>query len=166
MIDRPTLSRELRNVWRASRRVVGGLLTLALVVTTWTLLAGDPPRADLTTATAAAPAWGHEALADVQDRMREVSPIGLANACGMGSSSCAKCHNGTRASAPKTEKWHTDHKTVNESCVGCHSGNPRLMKAEMAHAKMVVDARTAPDNCTKCHKSDDMTKLMAAYQKK
>jgi hypothetical protein len=166
MIDRPTLSRELRNLWRASRRVVSSLLTLALVATAWALLAGDPPRADAGPATAAAPGWGHEALADVQERLREVSPIGLANACGMGSSSCAKCHNGTRAAAPKAEKWHTDHKTVNDSCVGCHRGNPRIMKADLSHAKMVVDSRTAPETCTACHKSDDMTKLMAAYQKK
>ncbi|MDP1650639.1 MAG: hypothetical protein Q8M01_20910 [Rubrivivax sp.] len=166
MIDRPSLTRELRRLWRASRRVVGGLLTLALVVTTWALLAGSPQRAELANDTAAAPGWGQEALADVQERMREVSPIGLANACGMGSSSCAKCHNGTRAVAPKPGKWHTDHKTVNDSCAGCHRGNPRLMKTELAHAKMVVDPRTAPENCTACHKSDDMTKLMAAYQKK
>ena len=166
MSDRPTLTRELSRLWRASRRVVGGLLTLTLVVTAWALLAGNPQRADLATETAAAPGWGQEALADVRERMREVSPIGLANACGMGSSSCAKCHNGTRAGAAKPEKWHTDHKTVNDSCVGCHRGNPRLMKADLAHAKMVVDSRTAPETCTTCHKSDDMTKLMAAYQKK
>ncbi len=166
MIDRPTLSRELRNLWRASRRVVSSLLTLALVATAWALLAGDPPRADQGSPVAAAPGWGQEALADVQERLREVSPIGLANACGMGSSSCAKCHNGTRAAAPKAEKWHTDHKTVNDSCVGCHRGNPRIMKADLSHAKMVVDSRTAPETCTACHKSDDMTKLMAAYQKK
>lgn len=166
MTDRPTPSRELRLFWRASRRVVGRLLTLALVATSWAMLAGDPQRTDPAVDTAAAPGWGHEALADVQERMREVSPIGLANACGMGASSCAKCHNGTRAGAPKAEKWHTDHKTVNDSCVGCHRGNPRLMKADLAHAKTVVDPRKAPETCATCHKSDDMSKLMAAYQKK
>ena len=166
MIDRPTPTRPLHKLWRAGRRTVAGLLTLALVATAWTLLAGDPPHAGGAPGAAAAPGWGHEALADVQERLREVSPIGLANACGMGASSCAKCHNGTRAGAPKPEKWHTDHKTVNDSCVGCHRGNPRLMKAELAHAKMVVDSRTAPETCTTCHKGDDVSKLMAVYQKK
>ncbi len=165
MMDRQTLLRELRQLWRASRRVVGGLIAVTVLGSSWSMLAGDPVRETTATPLASSPGWGHEAVAGIQERMREVSPIGSANACGMGLSSCAKCHNGTRAGLAKPEKWHTDHKTVNDSCVGCHRGNPRIMKADLAHTKMVVDSRTAPETCTTCHKSDDMSKLMAAYKK-
>ncbi len=86
----------------------------------------------------------------MQTGLEKISPIALANACGMGASSCFKCHNGTRAAAPKSDKatdpWHPDHKTVNDSCVGCHNGNARLMKEEMAHAKMLSTLAAAPDN--------------------
>lgn len=146
-------------------RTAAGLGLVFAVAITWTFVAGDEPAA-ATQASATAPeGWGHEALADVRQRMRSVSLIAQANACGMGASSCFKCHNGTRAAAPKQAKWHTDHRTVNDSCVGCHKGNARLIKAELAHANLVKDARTAPDTCAKCHKGNDAADLLSSYKK-
>jgi hypothetical protein len=77
------------------------------------------------------PSWGGEALNAVYRGIAESSPIQLANACGSGASSCFKCHDGKRASAPKydeqTSPWHLNHKTVEHSCVGCHK-NERIVR--------------------------------------
>ena len=114
------------------------------------------------------PAWGSEALDAVRDRAFALAPISIANACGLGASSCFKCHNGTRAEAPKMDKksnpWHTDHMTVNDDCVGCHGGNPRIIKKDLAHANLAKDPRTKPEACTKCHKSGDAPTLLKTYQ--
>ncbi|MDO9226066.1 MAG: cytochrome c3 family protein [Pseudomonadota bacterium] len=119
------------------------------------------------TTTAQSQAWGSESLADLRSGLDMISPIALANACGMGASSCFKCHNGKRASAPNMDAakapWHAQHKKVNNSCVGCHKGNPRLMKEDMAHAGMLKGPRAGADACGDCHKSD-LAKLEAVYQ--
>lgn len=111
--------------------------------------------------------WGSEALVEVRAGLERISPIALANACGMGASSCFKCHNGKRAAAPNMDPakapWHAQHKKVNNSCIGCHKGNPRLMKAEMAHAGMLKGPRGGADACGNCHKSE-LGKLEAVYQ--
>ncbi|MBK7063141.1 MAG: hypothetical protein IPI03_00865 [Rubrivivax sp.] len=150
-----------RSLWRAA----AGLALVFAFAITWTFVASEEPMAAPQASAAPSQGWGHEALADVRQRMRSVSIIADANACGMGASSCFKCHNGTRAAAPKQEKWHTDHKTVNDSCVGCHKGNARLIKADLAHANMIKDARTAPDTCTKCHKGNEAAELLKSYKK-
>ena len=66
--------------------------------------------------------WGNEALKAIHANVASYSPIRLANACGLGASSCFKCHNGSRAKAPasdpKTAPWHVQHETVNYSCAG------------------------------------------------
>lgn len=162
----------LRVVRDLRRSLLRASLALAIGVPLaigWTLLSGLPEGAqDAAPRPAAAiPAdgWGHEAIANVQQHMRKISPIADANACGMGASSCFKCHNGARAVAPRAEKWHTDHKSVNDSCVGCHKGNARLIKAELAHAGLVKDARTQPDNCAVCHKGGNTAALLASYKK-
>ena len=164
---RPThpLVHRLGDLCRRGLRTLAGMGVLAVVAVAWTLLAGEgPPRPEAPPA-AASTGWGHEALADVRERMRAVSPIAEANACGMGASSCFKRHNGTRAGAPKAEKWHSDHRSVNDSCVGCHKGNARLIKAELAHAGMVKDARLSPDLCSNCHKSGNLATLVSSYKK-
>lgn len=112
-------------------------------------------------------AWGSESLADLRGGLDRISPIALANACGMGASSCFKCHNGKRAGAPNMDPakapWHVQHKKVNNSCVGCHKGNPRLMKEDMAHSGMLKAPRAGADACGNCHASD-LAKFEAVYQ--
>lgn len=119
-------------------------------------------------AVAKAPAWGSEALRTAGDRAFEWAPFPVANACGIGASSCFKCHNGTRAIAPKDDKkatpWHPDHKVVTDDCVGCHGGNPRIIKKELAHHKMVANPLTTPAVCERCHKSGNAPALLKKYQ--
>lgn len=113
--------------------------------------------------------WGNEALDTTRLHVAIWSPISLANACGAGASSCFKCHDGRRAQAPTTDKrsgpWHVDHARVNHSCAGCHSGNPRIIKKEIAHVGLIADPRTKFDNCASCHKPEDVAGLLAKYQK-
>jgi hypothetical protein len=129
------------------------------------LASGDRPR-DGATATVAA-GWGSESLVELQSGLGKLSPIALANACGMGASSCFKCHNGKRAGAPNMDAakapWHTHHNKVNNSCVGCHKGNPRLMKEDLAHAGMLKSPRGGADACGGCHKAD-LAKVEAMYK--
>lgn len=119
-------------------------------------------------APAARPDWGSEVLSVAREQAFELAPFAVANACGIGASSCFKCHNGTRAAAPKMDKtaspWHPDHKTVNDSCVGCHSGNARLIKKEIAHANLIKDPRAKAEQCANCHKSGDSAALLKSYQ--
>lgn len=114
--------------------------------------------------------WGQEAIVDWREYAAALSPIANANACGMGASSCFKCHNGTRAAAPKmdakTAPWHLEHKSVNGSCVGCHKGKDRLIKKELAHEGMIKDSRLkVAETCDSCHKSGNTAELNKRYQK-
>lgn len=127
---------------------------------------GDIP-APRDTESVAAQGWGAESLAEVRSSLRQISPVALANACGMGASSCFKCHNGKRAAAPNMDAakapWHAQHKKVNNSCVGCHKGNPRLMKEDLAHAGMLKGPRGGHNACGSCHTSD-LAKVEAMYK--
>ena len=116
------------------------------------------------------PGWGQEAIEDLREHAAALSPIANANACGMGASSCFKCHNGGRAPAPKvdakTGQWHLDHKSVNGSCAGCHKGNERLVKKELAHEGLVKNPRlNAANTCDSCHKAGNTAELNRRYQK-
>jgi hypothetical protein len=153
---------------RIGRWIVGTVLLVAL----WGLAVGVASWIDWSAATRdaqrASPSsdWGSEALTVARQQALDWMPLPVANACGIGASSCFKCHNGTRAAAPKSDKanrWHADHKTVNDSCVGCHGGNARLIKKEIAHANLVKDARTKPEMCSSCHKSGDLAALVKTY---
>lgn len=112
--------------------------------------------------------WGSESLSQVYDALSDISPISLANACGLGASSCFKCHNGKRAAAANMDSekapWHSQHAKVNNSCAGCHQGNPRLMKENMAHNRMLGDPRTdLQQACSTCHSGVDLNELSKAY---
>jgi hypothetical protein len=114
--------------------------------------------------------WGHEAVVDLREYAAALSPIASANACGLGASSCFKCHNGSRAAAPKmdakVDPWHTDHKTVNGSCAGCHKGQQRLIKKELAHEGLIKDPRMKiAEICDACHKTGNSAELLKRYQK-
>ncbi len=109
--------------------------------------------------------WSSEVLANIHEKIVITSPIPVANACGLGASSCFKCHNGKRAALP-TELWHEQHTKVNHSCTGCHKGNERLMMQSMAHKNLVADPRTKPQEiCSDCHTDGDVQTLLDTYQK-
>jgi hypothetical protein len=162
---------KLKNIYRATAgqlqriTLVIGVLTIAAVALA---LIDDPSdgrngsrsRAD-TGPVAGGFSWGDE----VQNAIAALSPIQLANACGLGASSCYKCHNGKRAALPKmADIWHDDHRKSNYSCAGCHQGNPRLLKKKLAHNKLIVNPRLKPKRCNVCHLSKDGASLVARYQ--
>lgn len=111
--------------------------------------------------------WGGEAVVAISEGAARISPFKLANACGLGASSCFKCHNGKRAGLPNMDQkkapWHAQHSKVNNSCVGCHKGNSRIMKEELAHAKMIAKPfDNKADSCASCH-TGDLAKVQGAY---
>lgn len=150
----------LGKIWRGS--VMLSLLGLSIA-----LVAGLAGRHAEESAGTVAMGWGAEATAALVEGATRLSPIPLANACGLGASSCFKCHNGKRAAAPEMDAakapWHAQHAKVNNSCVGCHKGNSRIMKEEIAHAKMLAKPRDNTDEaCGSCHKGD-LSKVQGAY---
>ena len=150
--------------WRRSlRRVASIALTLTLGLALW--LFGADRRAGDAPQTVAA--WGDEALQAQPNSLADWLPLAPANACGLGASSCFKCHNGKRAAAPNADPakapWHAQHSKVDNSCAGCHRGNPRVMKEEVAHTKMVAKPRDdSAGTCAGCHTSD-LAKVKTAY---
>ncbi len=160
-----------KNIYQAATRrlrwitLVTGVMTIAAVA--WALIddPSDSGQATLsrvnTGPVAGSSGWGDE----VQNAIAALSPIQLANACGLGASSCFKCHNGKRAALPMMKlPWHDDHRKSNYSCAGCHKGNPRLLKKKLAHRKLIVDPRLEPKRCNVCHLSDAAPSLVAQYQ--
>ncbi len=110
--------------------------------------------------------WGDALLTNIDRYVVAVLPIRVANACGLGASSCFKCHNGKRAISPGAKPWHKQHEIVNFSCAGCHRGNPRLMMKTLAHSRMVVDPRQTPGkSCFNCHTTGGAQKLVDRYLK-
>lgn len=108
-------------------------------------------------------AWGSDALVEVSEALQKVSPIPLANACGLGASSCFRCHNGKRAELPNTDAeeapWHVEHDKVNYSCAGCHKGNPRILKQDIAHKNLIANPVANPEeSCVSCHGNDAKAK--------
>jgi hypothetical protein len=159
---RKIMARALRQMTKAV--FVMGVLTFGTALTVMLSTGQDDGRVAVTVDAG----WGSEALAGRQDGVARLSPIPLANACGMGASSCFKCHNGKRAVAATmdsaTAPWHTQHKTVNNSCVGCHRGNPRVMKQDVSHKNLLGDPRTdTAAACAGCHSGADMNELNKNY---
>ncbi|HKK14411.1 MAG TPA: hypothetical protein VKA14_07085 [Gammaproteobacteria bacterium] len=114
--------------------------------------------------------WGSSVLAKIHHGVIDQAPIRVANACGLGATSCFKCHNksnrGPKPGQDKTSSpWHPQHSEVNYSCDGCHQGNPRLMVKNIAHQNLVADPRTAPQKtCGGCHKKNEISGLLSQYQ--
>jgi len=158
-------------ILNAVRKRVGalaiGIAAFSAIAVAWSLL-GVAPN-DPSASTTHSAGWGNEAVSQVRDQIAAMSPIAAANACGLGASSCFKCHNGTRAAAPGEDKvknpWHLQHKSVNNSCAGCHKGNPRLLKKELAHAGLIKDPREKPETCDACHKGGNVAELLKQYGK-
>ena len=110
--------------WLKNRLFKAGmpLLVIPLVALVWACYAAYVTDNGLPIADDGS--WSSEVLAEIHEKVVVTSPIPVANACGLGASSCFKCHNGKRAALPSTEAWHEQHAKVNHSCVGCHPGRP------------------------------------------
>lgn len=114
--------------------------------------------------------WGSQVAATVHREVVERAPIGVANACGMGATSCFQCHNQSErgpepAMDESTAPWHPQHMEVNHSCDGCHQGNPRVRIEDTAHRDMVVDPRSQPEEtCGSCHEGGEVSELLTEYQ--
>lgn len=109
--------------------------------------------------------WGAESLEVAEHTGGALQLIPLANACGLGASSCFKCHNGKRAEKPSTMDWHTQHSSVNNSCAGCHNGNPRLLKKSIAHRDLIINPVKQPEpTCFSCHSGGDAQALVGKYE--
>ncbi len=162
-----TITSQLRKYKRGMIAVTVLAFLFSASTDAWlSLVAGQ--ESTITAASSADSGWGREAIVNVQEYVAAISPIANANACGMGASSCFKCHNGIRAIAPKmdakTAPWHVNHESVNGDCVGCHKGNERLIKKELAHTGLIKDPRTrVADTCDNCHKSGNSAELNKRY---
>ena len=144
------------------------LLTVVAVV--WSILSASPETPSVVHAYSAPAAhkgaWGESAISSFHGSFAACSPIAAANACGMGASSCFKCHTSGRGPAIDNSVWHTDHQQVDNDCVGCHKGSPWIMKKSLAHAGLIADPRTTPQtSCATCHQGGDLKKLVASYMK-
>jgi len=108
--------------------------------------------------------WSSAVLENVHEKIVAHSPIPVANACGLGASSCFKCHSGKRADKPSTKSWHEQHASVNHSCVGCHKGNERLMLKNMAHKDLIGNPRVkTEETCMSCHTDGNVQTLLSKY---
>lgn len=149
-------------------KLLRGCVLLAVVGAGLAFISGLAEKAGNYAGQQASAGWGGEAIVVLADQATRLSPIPLANACGLGASSCFKCHSGKRAALPnmdpKAAPWHAQHNKVNNSCVGCHKGNPRIMKEDMSHAKMVAKPHdNSTDSCANCH-AGDLAKVESAYK--
>lgn len=126
----------------------------------------EPIALSQLTSVAAKQGWGSGAIALLHADLFAGSTIRPANACGLGATSCFKCHNGTQAKAPDNKPWHVQHIPVNYSCNGCHQGNPRLMVKSIAHTGLLADPLTNPQKaCSTCHtNSEKLAKYVAMYR--
>jgi len=113
--------------------------------------------------------WGAEVFDAIHDSAIAQGLVRPANACGLGASSCFRCHNGRRAPEPsadlETSPWHVQHARVNNSCAGCHSGNPRLMREQMAHTDLIANPLGSPnESCASCHRSaSELDEFLTRY---
>lgn len=166
----------VRILKRASRSALfyATCITLLTVVAiAWSLLSAKPLTPSTlqsygASATSAAKkgGWGESAISSIHGSFAACSPIAAANACGMGASSCFKCHSSGRGPAISNSVWHTDHEQVNNDCVGCHQGSPWILKKSLAHAGLIADPLTTPDkSCATCHQGKNLAQLVASYIK-
>lgn len=168
MMVRKMMNKTIHQMMR-TLAVIGVMSVAAVLSVMYTSLQSEPvAESGSEYQYAATDGWGSEALSVVHEGVSRMSPIPLANACGLGASSCFKCHNGQRAKAPvmdsQTAPWHVQHKKVNNSCVGCHQGNPRLMKQDMSHKGLITNPRSETSkSCASCHAGADLNELNKNY---
>ena len=159
------------SMWTKLGMAVGSVALVAAAVVAGSWASGPSGTAQEVAANdKPAGGWGGDMLAAFHNGVIEHAGVEIANACGLGATSCFKCHNkGRRGPEPSMDEakspWHPQHMDVNHSCDGCHNGNPRLMVKGMAHRDMVSDPRTKPDKtCATCHESSEISDLLSSYQ--
>lgn len=156
------MGHRIQRMMQGIRRTVVVVASLSVIATGVAVLESSLPNRVVDRQ--AASGWGGEALTESSGKESTFSLIGVANACGLGASSCFKCHNGSRAAAPNMDEasapWHAQHHSVNHSCAGCHDGNPRIIRKEMAHRNLIADPKQTPErSCVSCHKDDSSERL-------
>lgn len=159
------MARRIQRMVRSIRRTVVAIASLSVVALGLAMVESSLPTSVAGGDEHAG--WGGESLAETHASPGLFSLIGVANACGLGASSCFKCHNGSRAAAPNMDEtaapWHAQHRTVNHSCAGCHDGNPRIIRKAMAHRNLIPDPNQMPDkSCASCH-ADDSNQYVQRY---
>ncbi len=159
------MGRRIQTMLKGIRRTVVTIASLGVVATGLAVVDSSLP-----TSIAGEPdaGWGAESLAEGTGQSSGFSLIGIANACGLGASSCFKCHDGNRAEAPNMDEsaapWHVQHDKVNHSCNGCHNGNPRIIRKSMAHRDLIVNPNETPDqSCASCHEGDEADEYLQRY---
>ena len=161
----------LKRVSRSALFYATCITLLTVVAVAWSLLAATPSAPSAMHAYSSAPAahkggWGESAISSFHGSFSACSPIAAANACGMGASSCFKCHSSCRGPAIDNSVWHTDHAQVNNDCVGCHKGSPWILRKSLAHAGLIADPRMTPEkSCATCHQGRNLKDLVANYMK-
>lgn len=160
------MGRRFQRMMRSIRRTVVGVTALGVVATGLAMFEASLPTsvADQEQVNG----WGSESLAEVHKKAGVFSLIGVANACGLGASSCFKCHNGSRADKPESDPekapWHAQHAKVNHSCAGCHNGNERIIRKSMAHRKLIANPVSAPEqSCASCHSGGETKEFTQRY---
>ncbi|KPV39016.1 hypothetical protein AN478_11870 [Thiohalorhabdus denitrificans] len=155
--------------------VTSGALAVVAAVTALSLSGVEQNREEaaldeLAATERAEQGWGDRVLSSIHHGVLEQAPVNVANACGLGATSCFKCHNeGRRGPAPamdaESDPWHPDHMEVNHSCDGCHQGNQRLMVKGIAHKEMLPDPREHPETaCAECHEGGEVDGLLETYK--
>lgn len=87
-----------------------------------------------------------------------LSPVGEleiprpANPCGLGATTCFKCHDGRKALLPNDAAFHGDHSSVNYSCPSCHGGKPWMKAKGSSHRGLRPNPmEDKKESCEKCH---------------
>lgn len=160
------MGRRFQKLLRGVRRTVIGIAALGAVATGVSIIESSLPASVADGGQDGG--WGSESLAEVHQKAGVFSLIGVANACGLGASSCFKCHNGSRAEKPGSDPvkspWHVQHDSVNNSCAGCHNGNPRIIRKQMAHRKLIANPVNTPEqSCASCHSGDESKQFAQRY---
>jgi hypothetical protein len=76
-------------------------------------------------------------------------PVAAAQ-CGAKPSTCAQCHDGSRASYAADAPWHVDH-CFASVCAVCHGGVPDAPAAADAHVGLVPPLGADAGQCASCH---------------
>jgi len=160
------MGRRFQRIMRSLRRTVVGVTAFGLVATGLAVFESSLPTS--VADREQTDGWGSESLAEVHKKVEGFSLIGVANACGLGASSCFKCHNGSRADKPESDPekapWHPQHAKVNHSCAGCHNGNERIIRKRMAHRELIANPVTAPEqSCANCHSGGETKEYVQRY---
>ena len=89
-----------------------------------------------------------------------VQPKNTQAACGASTSSCKTCHE-VQGADPVSKKgdWHTQH-AFGDFCQACHLGVATETDKTKAHAGLIINPLTQPDqSCVSCHPADSAARV-------